>query len=291
MIGLVRRDRLLQRAVESADQDEDHHPDAVARRNFRERFPALGRGFLPSALADAAQAALQARPKHSAKLPLVASADREQVAQVVAIAKVVDHPAQAHWSAEHPKGARHAGAMGHQIEVRQAGGKARAQSFPQWQPELPEQWAQQPEAQVAERSVVQVLALVQVEKAEPPQESPPKLQAQLGLVPARQPEARSQRAQLERPASERPPPVAAPQESPRAHSAVAQQEPEQQPDASGPLWQRFPSRLCPPWLALRRRLLHPQRREDVCEPSRQHRPESSSSASSFLVRRTRARGR
>jgi hypothetical protein len=162
MIGLVRRDRLLQRAVESADQDEDHHPDAVARRNFRERFPALGRGFLPSALADAAQAALQARPKHSAKLPLVASADREQVAQVVAIAKVVDHPAQAHWSAEHPKGARHAGAMGHQIEVRQAGGKARAQSFPQWQPELPEQWAQQPEAQVAERSVVQVLALVQV---------------------------------------------------------------------------------------------------------------------------------
>jgi hypothetical protein len=129
-IGLVRRDLRLQRAVELVDRGADHHPDAVARRNFRERFPALGRGFRPSALADAAQAALQARPKHSAKLPLVASADREQVAQVVAVAKVVDHPAQAHWSAEHPKGALHAGAMGHQIEVRQAGAEAREQSFP-----------------------------------------------------------------------------------------------------------------------------------------------------------------
>jgi hypothetical protein len=120
-IGLDRRDRRRQRADESVDRVADHHLGVAARRNFRGLFPALGRGFRPSALAGVAQAAPQARPKDSAKLPLVASADQEQVAPVVAVEKVVGLLAQAHPVAGHPKAAHLVGATAHQVEVRPAG--------------------------------------------------------------------------------------------------------------------------------------------------------------------------
>jgi hypothetical protein len=144
------------------------------------------------------------------------------------------------------------------------------------------------EAQVAQRPEAQ--ALEQQEKAEP-LALPRRRQAQRELASEQPPGAQSQRAPRGRQVSELRPLVAVPPVLQRARSVVAQLETGQQPDAFGPPSQPLPSRLCPPWLSLRPRLLHPQRREGVCEPSRQHRPESSSSGSSFLERRTRAAGR
>ena len=150
--------------------------------------------------------------------------------------------------------------------------------------------AQQLEAQVAQRPAEQVRARVLTERAEP-LVLQPRRQVQPGPASEQQLEAQSQRAPLERQVSELRPLVTVPPVLQRARSVAAQLEMGQQPDASGPPSQPLPSRLCPPWLSLRPRLLHPQRREGACEPSRQHRPESSSSGSSFLERRTRAAGR
>jgi len=144
------------------------------------------------------------------------------------------------------------------------------------------------EAQVAQRPEAQ--ALEQQEKAEP-LALPRRRQAQRELASEQPPGAQSQRAPRGRQVSELRPLVAVPPVLQRARSVSAQLEMGQQPDASGPPSQPLPSRLCPPWLSLRRPLLHPQRREGACEPSRRRQPESSWSASFFLVRRTRARGR
>ena len=187
--------------------------------------------------------------------------------------------------------AHHAGATAPQVEGRQAGAEARALSFPKLGPVPSVSQAQQPEAQVAKRPAVPVRASALTEKAERLQASPLKRQAQLGLASASPQEAEPQPAPLEQPAWVRWPQEA---ESPalqalqQARLAQVLLEP---PGACAPLWLRPPSHLCPPWPSLRRPLLHPQRREGACGPSRQHRPESSSSAFSFLVRRTRAAGR
>jgi hypothetical protein len=130
-IGLVRRDLRLQRADESVDQVADHHLGVAARRNFREPFPALGRGFHLSALADVVPDDFLARRAHSAKLPPGASADRELVAPVVAVEKVVGRPVKTYWVGERPDVAHLAGATAPQIEVRQVGAEAWAQSLPQ----------------------------------------------------------------------------------------------------------------------------------------------------------------
>jgi hypothetical protein len=127
-IDLVRRDLRRQRADESVDQVADHHLGVVARRSFRAQFQARDRGFRPSALADAAQAALQA---HSTKQRLVASADRVRVAPIVVVEKVVGHPAQAHLVEEHSEAAHLGGAAALQTEVQRLGAEM-------WEQRLPE---------------------------------------------------------------------------------------------------------------------------------------------------------
>jgi hypothetical protein len=133
-IGLVRRDLRRQTAGESAGQvadrldAADHH-----RHSFRESSQERGRGFRPSASADAEPACFPGRQERSAKLPPVASADREQVAPVVPVEKIVDHPAQVHQVAEdHPEAAHPVGAVARQIAVQELelGAKRRAQAFP-----------------------------------------------------------------------------------------------------------------------------------------------------------------
>ncbi len=78
-------------------------PDVAARRNFRVSCPAPVRDFRPSASVDAGLVGLQAHLQFQELPPPVASADPEQVAPVVAVAKVVVHPELAHPVAENPK--------------------------------------------------------------------------------------------------------------------------------------------------------------------------------------------
>jgi hypothetical protein len=225
------------------------------------------------------------RQERSTKLPLVASVGREQVALIVPVAKVVGRRAQIHQVAEKQKAAHPVGATARRVAVQELGAKEQERVFPK-------------------RLVSQVLRQVQPggQAAEPPAQRAPDWQrkaelrarqlvqaARLERASEQQPEARSQRAPREQQASELPPLAVALPVLQQARSARAQQEP--QPDASVPPSPLHLSRLCPPWLSLRRPLLHPQRREGACEPSRRRQPESSWSGSFFLVRRTRARGR
>jgi len=213
-------------------------------------------------------------------------ADLEQVALVVAVERVAGRWAKIHRVAEHPEAAHLEGATARQVAVQEQerGAKRREQAFPKRLEELPgRQQRALLGARVAERLAQRAPGWRR--KAEPQERQPP-VASPPELAPERQPAARLQPARLERPVSELPQRVAAAPVQQRAHSAR-----EPQPDASVPPSPLHPSRLCPPWLSLRRPLLHPQRREGACEPSRRRQPESSWSASFFLVRRTRARGR
>ena len=88
MIGLVRRAPRHPIGDEWVGQVADHLDVAVHHRSFRELCLELGRDFHPSALADAEPDDFPERQERSAKRPPVASADREQVALVVAVEKV-----------------------------------------------------------------------------------------------------------------------------------------------------------------------------------------------------------
>jgi hypothetical protein len=100
MIGLVRPALRLMTAVESADLVADLDAAVRHRRHdFRESSPAQGRDFHPWASADAEPGGFQVRPEMQL---LAASAGREQVAPVVAIAEVEHHLAKfADHSAQH----------------------------------------------------------------------------------------------------------------------------------------------------------------------------------------------
>jgi hypothetical protein len=126
-IGLAHRHLRHQIAGESAGQVADHLGAVGHRRHsFRESSPELGHGFHPSASADAGPAGFPDRWERSAKLPPGASADREQVAPVVAVEKVVG---QIHQVAEHPEAAHPVGAMARQVAVQEQelGAKQREQ--------------------------------------------------------------------------------------------------------------------------------------------------------------------
>ncbi len=285
---LVRRDLRHQRAGELADQGADHLVVAV-RRNFLASCLELDRDFHPWALVDVVPDGFLVRQAHSAKLRLAASADREQVAPVVAVAMVVDRLELAHQFAERLRAARLADATALQVEVRESDAKLEERAFLKRRESPAPQAAQQAEVLVAQQPAAQVLPLqVQMEKVEP-LALQPKRRVQLGLASEQRLEAQQQPAQQAQRVSERRPLVAVPPVLQQARSARALLV--QQLDASAPPLPLLPLRLCPPWLSLRRPLLHPQRREGACEPSRQHRPESSWSASSFLLHRTRATGR
>jgi hypothetical protein len=132
-IGLVRQDRRRQKAGESAGPVADRLGAVGHRRHsFQESSPELGRGFRPSASADAELVDFPDRQERSTKLPPVASADREQVAPVVPVEKVVGRPAQSHQVADRPKAAHFVGAAARQIAVQELelGAKPRAQAFP-----------------------------------------------------------------------------------------------------------------------------------------------------------------
>jgi hypothetical protein len=226
MIGLARRDLRRQRAGESADQDADHL-GVAARRNFLESYPELDRDFHPSASADAALDGSLVRQTHSMKPQLAASADREQVAPVVAVAKVVGHPEPAHWVAERLKAARHADATALQVEVQESGAKQQEgeQALPKRLEAPAPQQVQEAEALVARQLAVQVRPRVQKEQAEPPPVQA-KQQVQLGLASEQQPEVQQQRAPRAQPASELRPLAAVPPVPQQARSAPAQQAPE-----------------------------------------------------------------
>jgi hypothetical protein len=124
-IGLAHRHLRPQIAGESAGQVADHL-GAVGHHNFRESYPARGHGFHPSASAGAEPAGFPDRRERSAKLPPVALADRERVAPVVPVEKVVG---QIHQVAEHPEAAHPVGAMARQVAVQEQelGAKQREQ--------------------------------------------------------------------------------------------------------------------------------------------------------------------
>jgi hypothetical protein len=110
-----------------------------------------------------------------------------------------------------------------------------------------------------------------------------------GQLPESQELAREQQVQ---PASAQLPPAAELQVQPRqAQQALRAPARLALPGAVEPLWPPLLSHPCPPWPSLQRPPLHPLRPEGACEPSRLHPSESSWSASSFLLRRTRATGR
>jgi len=221
---------------------------------------------------------------------LVASADRAlggrivPVDRVVLVEKVVVHPDR-----------RVLQGAGHQKEVRLAGATARrvavpADAEPQalacLEPPMGPESLAQPEL-LPERERQASLQQEQEQMAE--MQAPRLVQAEQVSEPL--PE---EQGQLEQPAqlasaSAQQPPAEELQEQPLVLRALARLE--LLPGAGEPLWPLLPSHPCPPWLWLRRQLLHPRRPEGACEPSRLRPPEWSWSASSFLEHRTRATGR
>jgi hypothetical protein len=203
-IGLAHRHLRPQIAGESAGQVADHLGAVGHRRHsFRESSLALGRGFHPSASADAEPACFLGHQERSAKLPPVASADREQVAPVVPVEKVVG---QIHQVAELPEAAHLEVAMARQVAVPESelGAKQREQEH-----------LKRPELRAQERAPL--LAERAAEQQEPQRapdwlrqaellRAPPVVQASRELASERQPEARSrsQEAPREQPVSELP---------------------------------------------------------------------------------------
>lgn len=239
-------------------------------------------------------------------LPLVAdqSAGRGPVGRIVqivrvvpdvlvaAVAKVVVHPGQGSTQVlqieVHLNAAQAAGAMAHRVAAQpHAAAREQLRREP---PSEQQRWVQPELPAVLERLASQQQALEQeprrqaepraLQSAEAEQASPPLPET------ARQPWARqAQPASAQRPLAAELPAPEPQQRAPRSRALEAP------PAAVEPLGPPLPSHLCPPWLVLRRPLLHPRRLEGACEPSRLRPPESSSSASFFLERRTRAIGR
>jgi hypothetical protein len=223
--------------------------------------------------------------------------------RAVAVAKVADRRDQ-HWNPEHRaavhrvvvhrKGEPCAVAMARRA-TEQADADLRAQSCPHSFPPEPSERGLRPEpkqqgAKQPARS--SELAQEQQQKVEPQAQQPaqPEQQPVVAVRPLEQ--QSSAWAQQVQPASPQLPPAAElPQQElaqPPVVRALARRV--QSPGAVEPLWPLRLSLLCPLELSLQPRLLHPRRPEGACEPSRLRPSESSSSASSFLLRRTRATG-
>jgi hypothetical protein len=115
MIGLAHPRLRLMAEVVSAGRVADL--DVAARHNFQELFRERGRDSRPSAWVDAGLVGLWAHRQFQEMPPRVASADREQVAPVVAVAKVVARPDRARSDAELLKAVRLAAAMVRQAAV------------------------------------------------------------------------------------------------------------------------------------------------------------------------------
>jgi hypothetical protein len=223
--------------------------------------------------------------------------------RVVAVAKAVGRRDQ-HWNREHraavhpvvvrQKEAHFVAAMACRAE-EQPGAERREQWCPNsFLPDLSEPQLSRPAqeqlgAQQSARSSAQ--AQVWQRKVEPwaQRQAQPEQQPMVAARPLEQ--QLSARAQQVQPASAQLPLAAELQPQVSAQMPVARARRVQPPDAVEPLWPPHLSLLCPPELSLQLRLLHPRRPEGACEPSRLRPSESSSSASSFLLRRTRATGR
>ncbi len=278
MIGLAHPALRLTRAVESVGLGADLGVAARHRRySFLESYPEPVRDFHPSASADVAQVDSQRRLAHSAKLPLVASAGLELVAQAVVVAKVVGHPAKVLQVVALRPEAQLGAAMARQAEV--IPGEGPQASSPLGQREL----------QQAELLVSEPRARAQRQKVEQPELL---RQAQLERTPAAALVLEQQRAALAQPG----PPVSGPLPQAAAQQVWMEQETRALarpvwPGAIEPLSPLLLSPPCQPPPSLRPQPLHPRRRGGACGPSRPRPPESSWSASSFLLRRTRATGR
>jgi hypothetical protein len=286
MICPVRRHHRQEAAVALADQVADLV--VAVRRNFRESSRAPDHDSRRSA--SAAEEVYSVEILVHLTLPLVAdqSAGRAQGVRIVRVAEVVGRPGpgggQGIQVAAHPNVARPVAAMARRIAAREDAEPRELaclepppeqESLAQRQRELQRELVQQASPQQAQEWLRKAGPLV------------PRLLVQ-EQVSELQPEERAQLEQPVRLASERPPRAAELREQPPVLRALARLE---QPGAVEPLWPLHLSHPCPPWLSPRRPLPHPRRPEGACEPSRQHPPESSWSASSFLVRRTRATGR
>jgi hypothetical protein len=206
-------------------------------------------------------------------LPPVADrwADPAQVAQAVAVAKVAYYSAQVLRFVAYSKEAQLAA-----LTV------LRAAAMPDVVPEV----SSQPELSAQQVSELERLVAQRAREWQPRAELREVRPVPQEQAPAQQPAVPPQRV---RPVSERRPGrVAVQPEWLPGSQALARPV---QPGAVEPLWPLPLSLPCPPWPSLQWLLLHPRRREGACEPSRPRPPESSSSVSSFLLRRTRATGR
>jgi hypothetical protein len=288
MFDLVRRGLRREKAVASAVRDADL--DAAVRRNFREQSPAPVHDCHPSASAGV-KAELVVLRANLGMPPLVVdqSAGQARGVQAVAVAKVVGHRDQVLRAEGRQIGANLAAEEARQVAALDEGPP----------PQVPLEVSVQqvlPQATLRERQAAGPLTPELPLEAEP-QGRPPRVLQESGLeLPVPRPGQQALVA-AELPAWAQSLPAAVPSELPLEPRPVEQQRPalvrwrRVQRAAFEPLGPLRPSHPFPPELSLQLRLLRPRRPEGACEPSRLHPSESSWSASSFLLRRTRATGR
>jgi hypothetical protein len=241
------------------------------------------------------------------KRPLVAdqSVDQAPVVRAGAVAWVVGHRDSVHRGEVRSKVrlaaevARRVAATDEKPEVHSSRAQARLAVAAQPalpRESLPEQEVAWPRARVSQPKAESLEPLSEPQQVQQqPELAVQRWEQEAEPQRARAAEAQQQRelAQPEQPASAQLPLAAVLPEQPQEEqpALVPWQQVQPLPAACEPLVPLRPSLPCPLELSLQPRLLRPRRLEGACEPSRLHPLESSWSASSFLERRTRAKGR